>query len=298
VPAGVHAVVVAYHPDRELLLEQYRAVRDQVERVVYVDNSGGREALVAAGIADAADVLLIGSGANLGLATALNLALRRLQDDGAEYALLLDQDSLPDPGMVSTLLRGYDCPGRAPVAAVGPAIVDLLEGRPEYFARLRLLGNRHIHSAADAPQEFFDVDFLITSGTLVRLSALADIGPMDDSLFIDSVDFEWSFRARSRGYALLATFSATLRHRRGDELHRAPFGLSIRIHSPSRLYYMHRNRIRLYTRGYVPIAWKAHDLGRWLVKLAALMAFVPERRQRLGAVARGVRDGLRQRGGQ
>ena len=300
-PAAVQAVVVTYQPDPALLLEQYHALRGQVERVVYVDNGGGRQAL--AEVADAPDVVLLGSGENAGLASALNLALARLATEGVEFALLLDQDSLPDPGLVDTLLRGFTAPRepeearrRPGVAAVGPAILDQLEGRAEYFARLRLFGNTRIHSAADVATEFFDVDFLITSGTLLHLPTLADIGPMDEELFIDSVDFEWSFRARARGYALLATFSATLRHRRGDDLCHTPLG-PLRIHSPSRLYYMHRNRIRLYRRGYVPIAWKVHDLGRWLVKLALLMMFAPDRRGRLAAVTRGLRDGLRLRGG-
>ena len=299
-PAGVQAVVVAYHPDRALLLEQYDALHGQVERVVYVDNGGGRAALAA--VAGAPDVLLLGSGENAGLAAALNLALARLAADGVRYALLLDQDSLPGAGLVQTLLRGFvaarePAARRRPrVAAVGPAILDQLEGRAEYFARLHLFGNTRIRSAADAATEFFDVDFLITSGTLLDLSTLAGIGPMDEDLFIDSVDFEWSFRARARGYALLATFSATLRHRRGDDLRHTPFG-PLRIHSPSRLYYMHRNRVRLYRRGYVPIAWKVHDLGRWLVKLGLLMVFAPDRRGRLTAVTRGLRDGLRRRSG-
>ncbi len=199
----------------------------------------------------------------------------------------------------ATLRRGFTAPHESdrPVIAVGPAIVDELEGKPEYFTRLRLLRNRRISSAADAVTEFFEVDFLITSGTMVDLGRLPAAGFNDESLFIDSIDFDWSFAAGARGFALLATFSTTLSHRRGDHVVRAPGGYLIRVHSPVRLYYMHRNRVRLYTRGYVPLAWKVHDFGRMIVKLGLLMAFVPQRRARLRAAVRGLRDGVRQRGG-
>ncbi len=292
---GATAVVVLYEPDDALLLRQFQALRDQVDAVHYFDNGGGIAALARTGIADEPGVGVFGEGANVGLATALNLSLLRLGTEG--HALLLDQDSIPAPDLVATLRRGFDTPHRHSVLAVGPAIMDELEERPEYFTRLRLLRNRRIASAADAGSEFFDVDFLITSGTMIDLSQLGAAGLNDESLFIDCVDFDWSFAATARRFALLATFSTTLSHRRGDNLVHAPGGLAIRVHSPARLYYMHRNRVRLYRRRYVPLAWKVHDLGRMIVKFGLLMAFVPRRRERLIAISRGLRDGVRDVGG-
>lgn len=302
-PVGVCAIVVLYRPEPALLRAQFDAVRPQVETVLYVDNGGGRNVLQATGIAGSGGVELLGDGDNLGLGSALNAALTllggRREAHPPEYALLLDQDSVPDPAMVAGLLAGFAAgrPAGRPVAAVGPAIVDVLHDRPEYFTRLRLPLNRRITSTADAGTDFFEVDFLITSGSLVHLPVLSDVGLMDDSLFIDSLDFDWSFRARAKGYALLATFTTTLQHRRGDEVARGPAGLAIRVHSPTRLYYMHRNRVRLYTRGYVPMAWKVHDVGRMLVKFALLMVLAPRKAATARAVVCGIADGVRQRGG-
>jgi rhamnosyltransferase len=297
VRVGATAIVVLYEPSGELVLQQFRAVQAQVDEIVYYDNGGGAEVLRDAGLLREEAVRIMGDGTNVGLATALNAALLSLGTDG--HALLLDQDSVPAPNLVATLLRGLHEPHdtRRPVVAVGPAIVDELENRPEYFTRLRILRNRRITEAADAATEFFEVDFLITSGTLIDLARLPAAGLNDESLFIDCIDFDWSFAATSRGFALLATFSTTLSHRRGDHLVRTPGGLAIRIHSPARLYYMHRNRVRLYTRGYVPLAWKLHDVVRLVVKLLLLMIFAPERPARLRAALRGIADGLRQRGG-
>ena len=287
--------MVLHHPDTTLLRAQYDAVRGQVHAVLYVDNSAGQAALAGAGMATGDGLVLIGDGVNVGLAAALNHGLADVAAHGAGFALLLDQDSIPDPGMVATLHRLLTAgsPSGHPVAAIGPAIVDELHGRTEYFARLRLPLNHRIHPSPDAPASF-EVDFLITSGTLLPLSVLDAVGGMDENLFIDSIDFDWSFRATDHGYALLATFATTMRHRRGDELHRVG-PLSLRLHSPFRLFYMYRNRVRLYRRGYVPAAWKVHDLGRMLVKMVLLAVFVPGRAKNLSAIWRGIYQGLRTR---
>ncbi len=288
---SVCAAVVLHNPEPELLAAQRAATAAQVAELLYVDNGGGRAAAaVRAGDLAVADGLVwLGDGTNPGLAAGLNLALRAAVARGHAWCLLLDQDSIPDPGLVSTLREGAQA---APdILAAGPAIRDEHTGVVEHFARLRLPLNRRITPADVAPDAFFDVDFLITSGTLVRLGLLHRAGWMDEDLFIDCVDFDWSFRARSRGLRLVATFATQLRHRRGDAVVRLP-GMALRLHSASRLAYMHRNRVRLYRRRYVPLAWKVHDLARLVVKLALLLAFVPGRRERVAAVLRGLREGL------
>lgn len=291
-PGDVLALVVLYRPDPVLVANQRAALDGQIDGVVYVDNGAGAPALSrthGSSVLRPEDVV-IGDGENVGLAAALNRGLDHIRSAGAHYALLLDQDSIPGTDMVSTLARGLALDPSHTVAA-GPAIQDDLSGKPEYFARLRLPFNSRIHNAEQAGSEFFDVDFLITSGTLVSLDLLSRAGPMDESLFIDCIDFDWSFRARHRGLRLVATFSTTMLHRRGDDLAKTPFG-PLRVHSAHRIYYMHRNRVRLYRRRHVPLAWKVHDVARMVIKLALLSMFVTGRRARLTAALRGIRDGI------
>ncbi|MEI2826944.1 MAG: glycosyltransferase family 2 protein [Dermatophilaceae bacterium] len=284
----VHALVVLYDPDPALLQQQWKVLSQQVDRVVYVDNGGGRAALGY--LVTLPQVTVLGDGSNVGLAQALNDGLMEISATGATHAVMFDQDTLPDPMLVATLGRGFDVAPR--VAAVGPSILDELRGRPEYFTRLRLPLNHRI-TQSNAPAEFFDVDFLITSGTLVSLDALNSIGSMDSTLFIDCIDFEWSFRTRSRGWRILATYSAMIRHRRGDTMRTLPGGFGLRLHSPTRLFYMHRNRVDLYRRAYVPMAWKVHDVGRLVVKLALIAAFGAKRRESVAAAVRGMLAGVR-----
>lgn len=68
-------------------------------------------------------------------------------------------------------------------------------------------------------------------------------------------------------------------------------------HSPSRIYYMTRNRIMLYQRAYMPLKWKLKDALRMLAKFAATMAFIAPRLEYLRMTIRAIRDAITQRGG-
>jgi len=69
------------------------------------------------------------------------------------------------------------------------------------------------------------------------------------------------------------------------------------VHSPSRIYYMTRNRIMLYQRRYMPLKWKLKDLFRMLAKFAATMAFMAPRLEYLRMTIWAIRDAIAQRGG-
>ena len=306
--ATTWAVVVLHHPDADLCRAQWESLVDQVDGVIYVDNGAGAGVLagtagVLAGTGGmptastgpavseqpSRPVVEVTSGhGNLGVAGGVNLGVKRAMARGASRVLLLDQDSVPAPGMVKVLGDILDSDAR--IAGAGPSIKDALEDRTEHFVRLRLPTNLRIPAGSQSHP--FDVDFLITSGSLLRCGLIGSIGGMDERLFIDSVDFEWSFRAKAAGYRLVATFATYLEHRRGDSIRRIG-PLPIRLHSAARLYYMYRNRVRLYFRPYVPVEWKAHDIVRMILKAILILLFVPRRKTHLGGIVRGGLAGLR-----
>lgn len=282
------AVVVLHHPDVDLCRSQWESLVDQVDGVIYVDNGAGAGVLTGAGIEGKPTVEVTSGHGNLGVAGGVNLGVSRAVSRGAETVLLLDQDSVPAPEMVKVLGEILDSDDS--VAGAGPSIRDALEDRTEYFVRFHLPTNLRItQDSASGP---FDVDFLITSGSLLRSEVIGSVGGMDERLFIDSVDFEWSFRTKAAGYRLVATFGTYLEHRRGDSIRRVG-PLPIRLHSAARLYYMYRNRVRLYFRPYVPVEWKAHDVARMLAKAVLFLLFVPQRKTHLGGIIRGGLAGLR-----
>lgn len=294
----VYAVIVTYQPEVALLEEAIAAVLPQVGRLLLFDNATADPAfghwLERAATDPRIDVLR--SPRNVGLGAAINTAAARAGAAGFGHLLLLDQDSVADPDMVAVLHAALAALRRTgPVAAVGPCFRDARDGSVAPFVRIGFPFNRKLYGA---PGQQVECDFLITSGSLLPLEVLAQVGGMDEGLFIDNVDLEWSFRARSRGHALHGICDAGMRHRIGDRLRRVP-GLRhpVQIHGPVRLYYMMRNRVLLYRRPWVPRTWVAQDVPRLLLKLAGMSLFVRPRLANLRAMLRGIGHAIAGRDG-
>ena len=129
---------------------------------------------------------------------------------------------------------------------------------------------------------------------LIPLPVIEVIGEMDEGLFIDSVDLEWCFRATAKGFALYGICSAKMQHNLGDEVTPMWFirRRNVIRHSPTRLYYMMRNRILLYQRRSTPLRWIAQDIIRLLFKFLLFFLFVKPRLKNARMMLCGIGDGI------
>lgn len=286
-------MVVTYCPDTAELSQVLTRIAPQVQRVLLIDNATPVESFDAASPGPfPTNVHVVRNPENEGLGRAYNHGARLARDAGCRFVLLMDQDSLVAPDLVERLVAAHESlRPDTHVGAVGAAFVDAHTGRPAPFVRIGFPLNRKI----PAPDHgCVEADFLISSGTLIALDVIDAVGGMDESLFIDNVDLEWSFRARAAGYRLFGVGDARMTHRIGHALHRLPLGLGhVIVHAPVRLYYMMRNRVLLYRQAHTPGVWIAQDVPRLVLKLLRLSLFVPPRRRNLRAMVRGLVDGVR-----
>ena len=290
---SVCAVLVTHRPDLAILAELLDCLIPQAGHVVLVDNAspdpGLRELCTAHPVVE-----LLVLPENRGLAAALNAGIACAHAlEQVSHVLLVDQDSVPDPDMVRKLETELERLGKdQQVAAVGPRFRDPREAADAPFVRIRFPFNRKLHCDGDC--EAIRCDFLISSGCLIPLAVLDDVGGMDDALFIDNVDLDWCFRAAAAGYSLYGVCAAHLRHRLGDARQRVP-GLrrGIVVHPPRRLFYMMRNRVLLYRRAYTPRRWIAQDLPRLVIKFLLFSLLVPPRGANLRCMLAGLRAGMK-----
>ena len=114
---------------------------------------------------------------------------------------------------------------------------------------------------------------------------------MKESYFIDNVDLEWCFRAKSFGFDLIGTDTAVLYHAIGERSSNplVKAGL-IAQHNPSRTYYSSRNRIHLYGAAYSPLGWKLRDMVRFTLKASWVLITSSQRRQYFKNIRSGIRD--------
>ncbi|MFT3818915.1 MAG: glycosyltransferase [Rubrivivax sp.] len=283
---GVTAVVVSYHPEPAALAALLAALAGQVRSVIVVDNASPALPALPPG------VRLIRLDHNRGVAAAQNVGARAaLQADPApQQLLLLDQDSLPQPGMVAALQAALQAAADAGLrpAAAGPLIVDE-NGRSEGFVRFRRGRYEAIQPAGVA---WIDCDLLIASGTLIPAAALQAVGEMDETLFIDKVDTEWCLRAAAAGWQLIGAPAARLWHRLGQRQIRLWFfgWRQLAVHAPFRYYYMWRNGLLLRRRPQATAAWKRADARQLRSLLLYFGLLAPGRWARLRMMARGIAD--------
>lgn len=289
----VGAVCVTYHPNPHALSAAIRNALQEVNYLVVVNNDAKplAQILATCGGQTAQNLEIIEHGDNLGIAAALNAGIDLLIGRQCTHLLLLDQDSIIPPGMVAGLLKTMTDRQREgeKIAAVGPAFFNTKLGRTAPFIRFSNLG---IHKIYGHPQNpVIEVHHLISSGSLINIAALQDIGLMEEGLFIDLVDTEWSFRALTKGYKLYGDSQFVMHHALGN----TPVKIMNRRfinHTPLRHYYAARNLMHLLSRGYIPLKWRL-GLAYSLCKAFVFYSLVPRQRLRhLACIVAGLRDGL------
>lgn len=292
----VVAIVVTYSPDLASLENLLKALASQVDSVIVVDNNSpvDTKQWLVNGAGNRREIVLLTE--NAGVAAAQNKGIARARGLGAKYVVLFDQDSLPEHDMVYQLLRVAEdkLTAGCRLAAVGPRYFDVIQRSSRPFVQLR--GMRVRRHDCQYPGELVPVDHLISSGCLIPIAVLEDVGDMSEPLFIDYVDTEWCFRAWRKGYALYGVCDARMQHGLGD----APnyfFGRYVPIHQPLRHYYLFRNAIWMFRQNWIPLTWKLAMAQRLGMKLLYFSIIPSGRLAQIFMMFKGMRDGVMNRMG-
>ena len=284
-------MVVTYRPDEPLLAALLRRLQHEVDSAVVVDNG-------SPGLADETlralfpDLRVDRYQANRGLAVAQNRGIALAKAAGASHVLFLDQDSIPQAGMTRILLNALHAlqANGVQVACVGPRVKLLGSDEVACFRRLGWLGPRMASCSGDAPVE---CDFVISSGSLVPIQVLEEVGGMEEALFIDQVDTEWCFRARSKGYRVFGACGAVLDHRVGEGVRWIWLGRWRRLFRQKafRYYYIFRNTLILCRRDYVELKFVPFHLA-WLAAMLLAFGVFGGRSGGLRMMLKGIAHGL------
>ena len=248
----IDAVFVTYMPDLEVLEKSLHSIFSQVRFIYVYDNSDKNiySSDLSEIVSKFENVSLFSLGGNLGIAKAQNIGLLKSVEASANFTLLSDQDTIYPPDYIEKMFVNWDSlPSQWTVAGIAPSFRDANSGGDdEGFSFLRginFVRFRSVSACEDVPQ-------VIASGLIIYNKALHDVGYMDENLFIDWVDFEWCWRARSKGYKLVGCNNVNIDHSLGDSSTQIN-GRKISLHSPKRNYYIVRNGISIaLTKKYLP----------------------------------------------
>ena len=287
------AVIVTHHPDASVGAVISRAL-EEADQVVIVDNGSADATLAPVAAATAGGrVLLVRNAANLGVAAAQNQGIARAVAAGAAWVLLLDQDSLPEPGMVAALLAAATAGGGAPVGLAVPVPVNPGQVQPTPFVTSP--DGRQRRVVVPVEPVLRHLLFGMASGSLIPVDVLARVGGMRDDFFIDYVDIEFGLRLRRAGYDVVCARDARLSHRLGAYAERRLLGRVVRVthHSAERRYTLYRNRIRtMRLHGRAMPAFLRGELPSMAFDVVRLLLFETNRPAKLWASLSGAVAGL------
>jgi len=223
--ANAMAAVVLFHPEGDLTTRLTR-VLCQVAHLVVVANDGQSQQVVAA--LDSSRVTYLQNATNLGLAHALNQALAQAGRAGYLWCLLLDQDTEIDADLVEGLAETYlACPSYDSIGLLAP--------------NYRSPGGARTAYPTDVAWQTLET--AVTSGSLIPIEVVKQVGAMREDFFIEGIDVEFSLRLRAAGLQVVASGRPLMTHGAGATEERRLFGHTVLVghHPPWRCYMQFRN---------------------------------------------------------
>lgn len=231
---------------------------------------------------------------NLGYAGNNNVGIRLSLEQGADWVLVLNEDTLLEPDCLAQLVAVGEAGPQ--IGIVGPMVYHHDEPQVIQSAGGRL--NRHWEAShlgqnEDDRGQFVrphDVDYISGCAILVRRDVIKQIGLLDERFYYYWEETDWCVRAGQQGWRIVHVPAAKIWHK----------GVQ-RNYRPNRsvAYYNTRNRFLLLAKHHAPLSVWAYAWWQALRTLASLSLRPKWRVERPArdAMWRGVVDFLLRRWG-
>jgi rhamnosyltransferase len=280
-----YSILVAYNPNIEELNQAVERLKNQTDIVVVCNNSDYDVRF------EDEQVKVFNFGENLGIAKAQSIGMKWAFENGADFILQIDQDSILSDDLVEKLLECYEelTNKGYKIGLVGPQDFDK---DTKELNKARLKKGNFIDDT-----NYVSLEQTLSSGSLIPKHVHDIVGGMDDDLFIDSVDNEYCWRIRKNGFLVIKNNDALLAHKLGDGKQKILGFLSVGVPSPIRHYYQIRNTLLLARRSYVPDYWKYSMLVKVVFKFFVYPFTLNKGFERFKYIIKGIKDGILGRSG-
>jgi len=248
-------------------------------RAIVVDN-GSRDGSAGALAREFPDVEVLSLLENRRFAGGCNAGLERALGAGADAAMLLNNDTEADPGLVEKLLLALEEDPRAGAAAPLICFKEPLDvvwyAGGQLSPALGLAAHRGLREYDRGQYRSVEPTGYLTGCCLLATRAAWEtVGLLDERYFIYAEDADWCLRARRAGFRLLFVPTARLWHK---------VSASSGATSPWKIYQRLRANLTLFARharGLARVTW----LPCFLAQQAALAAWLLARGRGAAATA-------------
>lgn len=206
----VYIILVNYNGFADTIecLNSLREIDYKDYKVIVVDNASSDNSLKKlSDIADK-DLIILNSSDNIGFAGGNNIGIQYALEDGAEYVLLLNNDTIVTADFLSRLMNCAKEQGQN--AIISPKIMYAYDRQRIWFAggtfdpisgRTAHIGiNEPDHGEYDVTKE---VSFISGCCMLIPAHAIRKTGLMDESYFLYCEDLDYCCRFLKSGFKIV-----------------------------------------------------------------------------------------------
>lgn len=242
--ASTYAVILNWNlaPDTEECIKSLEAAGLPLAQVILVDNNSTDGSLARLIQVFGHCIKYAPLVQNLGFAGGVNVGIRYALDAGAEWVLLINNDTVVDPLFFQALTAAMEA--RPRWRLISPLI--LYAGEPDLIWSM---GDRRIGSTLltrpllheqpapiDMPA-YLEADSLNACAMLVQRDVFERIGLFDETYFMYAEDADFCWRAHQAGFQLGVATRARMWHK---------VSRSTGVHHPQSRYWRIRNQIVFY----------------------------------------------------
>ena len=231
---------------------------------------------------------------NLGYAGNNNVGIRAAMDAGADWVLVLNEDTILAPDCIERLVALGESDSR--IGIVGPMVYHHNEPTVIQSAGGKMTSRwESLHLAQNEPDsgQFphpHEVDWISGCAIMVRRAVIDQAGALDERFFYYWEETEWCLRARKAGWKIFHDPEARLWHKGVQRDYRP---------GPNVTYYSTRNRLLMLSKHHAPLSVQ---IATWLELLRRLISWTvkPQWREmhaHRDALWQGMGDFLRKRWG-
>lgn len=292
----ISAVIVTFNPGNKIE-ETVEELKKQVEKIYIIDNNSKDKSKLK-GLEELKKIEIIYNEKNIGLAAAQNIGIKKSIEDEIEWILFLDDDSKIEKDFIFKLKEGYNSFEKKEKLGILSANIkykniDKITSYPQktnfFIKRRNLLENNYLDN----------IMFVISSGSLINIKVIKQIGLFEEKFFVDHIDVEYCLRLISKGYKIRVVKEAILWQKVGNTEERSVLGIKSypTNHNPKRQYTKFRNAIWTWKK-YVFLEPKYVFYDNLLMFHHAIrvLLFEEHKKENLKNIFFGIKDGIFKKG--
>lgn len=227
--------------DTLVCLESLRRLPSRGLHIVVVDNGSVDDSVaVLRREAGKSPIEILEARTNLGYAGGNNLGIRYALDRGADFILILNNDTIVDPALLDELVAAANRNPRA--GCFGPWLFYMHDPERLWWTRSEWNTAAVAFSSPgkdrltdEVAREAVETAYVCGAALFFRAAVAHRIGLFEERFFLVYEDSDWCFRARRAGFDCLSVPSARVWHKVGTS-----FGSE---DSPLRTYFSTRNKL-------------------------------------------------------